>query len=37
MTARFTPLAENDLREAFVYYEAKKPELGVEFMARVRN
>jgi plasmid stabilization system protein ParE len=35
--AHFTPLAENDLREAFEWYEAKNPELALKFMKRVRE
>ncbi len=37
MIATFTTLAENDLREAYLFYEAKGSDLALQFMTSVRQ
>ncbi len=37
MTATFTALAENDLRDAYLFYVAKDAELALKFMLSVRQ
>ena len=34
---RLTAFAEADIAEAFMWYEAKKPDLGFEFVERVEE
>jgi hypothetical protein len=37
LTTAFTPLALNDMKEAFEFYEAKDHDLALKFMLSVRQ
>jgi plasmid stabilization system protein ParE len=37
LTATFTPLAEEDLKQAYLFYEANDPELARKFVMAVRQ
>jgi plasmid stabilization system protein ParE len=37
LTATFTPLAEEDLKQAYLFYEANDPALAMKFVMAVRG